>query len=84
MAFEVIRISWRREEMGKLQKYMTIKEAAGYLGVAPNTLRNWGAAGKLKERRHPMNGYRLYTKAELDRLIKRVERSSTNRKKKPR
>ncbi len=41
MTLEEIRLSWRREEMGKLQKYMTIKEAAGYLGVAPNTLRNW-------------------------------------------
>jgi len=63
---------------------MTIKEAAAYLGVAPNTLRNWGASGKLKERRHPMNDYRLYTKAELDRLVKRVKRSSTGRPRKPR
>ena len=68
--------------MGKLQKYMTIKEAAGYLGVAPNTLRNWGASGKLKERRHLMNGYRLYTKAELDRLVQRVDCRSTRQKKK--
>ena len=70
--------------MGKLREYMTIKEAAAYLGVAPNTLRNWGASGKLKERRHPMNGYRLYKKEELDRLIQDVERSSAGRKKKPR
>ncbi len=59
------------------EHYMTIGEAAEYLGVCPNTLRNWGASGKLKERRHPMNGYRLYTKKELDRLIQRVKRSST-------
>ena len=70
--------------MGELHEYMTIKEAAAYLGVAPNTLRNWGASGKLKERRHPMNDYRLYTKAELDRLVKRVKRSSTGRPRKPR
>ena len=70
--------------MPKLNEYMTIKEAAAYLGVAPNTLRNWGASGKLKERRHPMNGYRLYTKSELHRLVQRVERSSTSRKNKPR
>ncbi len=61
--------------MGKLREYMTIKEAAAYLGVAPNTLRNCGASGKLKERRHPMNGYRLYTKAELDRLVKKIAKS---------
>lgn len=61
--------------MGKLQEYMTIKEAAEYLGVVPNTLRNWGREGKVKERRNPMNGYRLYKKAELDRLLKRIELS---------
>ena len=66
--------------MGKLQKYMTIKEAASYLGVAPNTLRNWGASGKLKERRHPMNGYRLYTKSDLDRLVKKIESGARMRR----
>jgi len=34
--------------VGKLQKYMTVKEAAGYLGVAVNTLRNWVSSGKFK------------------------------------
>ena len=28
--------------MGKLHDYMTIKEAAEFLGISPNTLRNWG------------------------------------------
>lgn len=70
--------------MGNLAEYMTIKEASAYLGVAPNTLRNWGASGKLAERRHPLNGYRLYKKRELDRLVDRVERSAAGRKKKPR
>ena len=27
--------------MGKLHDHMTIKEAAEFLGVSPNTLRNW-------------------------------------------
>jgi DNA (cytosine-5)-methyltransferase 1 len=70
--------------MAKLADYMTIKEASAYLGVAPNTLRNWGASGKLEERRHPLNGYRLYKKRELDRLVDRIERSTAGRKKKPR
>ena len=62
--------------MGKLQQYVTIKEAAEYLGVVPNTLRNWGREGKIKERRNPLNGYRLYRKADLDRLLKKIELSA--------
>ena len=62
--------------MGKLQEYMTIKQAAEYLGVVPNTLRNWGRQGKIKERRNPVNGYRLYKKAELDRLLRSIESSA--------
>jgi len=65
--------------MSKFCDYMTIKQAAEYLGVAPNTLRNWGRSGKIKERRNPLNGYRLYTRVDLDRLMKRIE--STGRRK---
>lgn len=61
--------------MPKLDEYLRITEAAEYVGVAPNTLRNWGRSGKLAERRHPVNGYRLYAKDELDSLLARVERS---------
>ena len=67
--------------MDKLKQYMTIKDAAAYLGVTPNTLRNWGASGKLTERRHPINNYRLYKKVELDRLIRRIESPSRRRPK---
>lgn len=45
----------------KLSEYLTVKEAAEYLGVSPNTLRNWGRDGKIAERCHPVNGYRLYS-----------------------
>ena len=34
--------------MPKLDDYFLIAEAAEYLGVCQNTLRNWGANGKLK------------------------------------
>ena len=65
--------------MPKLDQYMTIKQAAEYLGVAPNTLRNWGRSNKIKEHRNPLNGYRLYRQVDLDRLLQRVE--STGRRK---
>lgn len=65
--------------MPKLDQYMTIKHAAEYLGVAPNTLRNWGRNNKIKEYRNPINGYRLFKQIDLDRLVKRIE--STGRRK---
>jgi MerR family transcriptional regulator, copper efflux regulator len=59
--------------MEKLDGYLRIKEAAEYLGVSPNTLRNWGRFGKITEHRHAVNNYRLYKKSELARLLRRTE-----------
>ncbi|MEX0805829.1 MAG: helix-turn-helix domain-containing protein [Candidatus Binatia bacterium] len=56
--------------MEKLDGYLRIKEAAEYLGVSPNTLRNWGRGGRISEHRHPVNNYRLYKVSDLDRLLK--------------
>ena len=61
--------------MEKLHDYLRIKEAAEYLGVSPNTLRNWGREGKITEYRHPMNNYRLYNPRDLDRLLREAKRS---------
>ncbi len=61
--------------MEKLHDYLRIKEAAEYLGVSPNTLRNWGRNSKIAEHRHPVNNYRLYKKADLDRLLRRTGKS---------
>ena len=65
--------------MEKLDDYLRIKEAAEYLGVAPNTLRNWGRNGKITEHRHPLNNYRLYKKSELDRLLREAQKSRRKR-----
>jgi MerR family transcriptional regulator, copper efflux regulator len=61
--------------MGKLDEYVTIKDAATYLGVALNTLRNWGLAGKIKTYRHPMNNYRLFKQSDLEGLLQEIEES---------
>jgi excisionase family DNA binding protein len=55
------------------QKYVTIKEAAKYLGVSPLTLRNWDKKGLLQAARHPINNYRVYSIADLENFIKRIE-----------
>lgn len=49
-----------------------IKEASQRLGVHPDTLRRWAKLGKLKCRRHPVNGYRLFEIDELYRLIGQI------------
>ena len=61
--------------MPKLDEYLRIKEAAEYLGVARNTLRNWEAAGKIVVYRHPLNNYRLFKVSDLDRLLRTTEQS---------
>ena len=59
-------------------KYLTVKEASEMLGVAPNTLRSWGATGKIDEYRHPVNNYRLYRIEDVtelrDALLKPVKK----------
>jgi len=46
-------------------RLLTIGEAATELDVTAATLRNWDRTGKLKARRHPINGYRLYSTADI-------------------
>lgn len=53
--------------------FVTIAEASKRLGVAPNTLRSWGALGKIQEYRHPMNNYRLYRLEDLESLVELLQ-----------
>ncbi len=55
-----------------LQDYLTIKEAAGLVGVSPKTLRAWDRAGKLRPVRHPLNRYRLYLREDLEAFLRRL------------
>ena len=55
-----------------LGDYLTVGEAASTLGVSRSTLRNWDKKGRLKPYRHPLNGYRLYNRNELDALLREV------------
>jgi len=57
----------------KLRDYLRISDAADYLGVSPNTLRNWERAGKIAAHRHPMNHYRLFRREDLDVLLRLAE-----------
>ena len=58
--------------------FFRVKQVAELLGVAPNTVRAWGASGKLIEYRHPVNNYRLYKKKDLMVLLKKLEKPVTH------
>jgi len=64
--------------VNKLKDFLRITDAAKYLGVSPNTLRNWERSGKIVAHRHPVNGYRLFKQEELDVLLNLAELPSTN------
>ena len=51
---------------------LIIKAAAEVLGVSEQTLRRWDKAGKLRAKRHPMNGYRLYRRRQLLELRRQI------------
>ena len=70
--------------MPKLDEYVRIAEAAEYLGVHHNTLRNWGRNGGIPEYRHPVNNYRLFKVSDLDKLLRKTEQSVTKKTRKPR
>lgn len=69
--------------VARLDEFMTVAEAAEYLGVAANTVRNWGRDAKIPEHRHPINNYRLYKKADLDRVLKKLQSPVNLKNKKP-
>lgn len=48
------------------RKYLTIKEAATFLGVSPLTLRNWDKSGRFSAGRHPISNYRVYKMEHLE------------------
>jgi len=54
------------------KELFTVKEAAKFLGVDPELLRNWDRAGKIKTRRNPLNNYRVYKLEELQALKKTI------------
>jgi len=55
--------------------FVKVQEAASILGVAPNTVRKWGATGKIPEYRHPASDYRLYKRQELEKFLRQIDSS---------
>ncbi len=59
----------RSPEKKGFREYLTVNEAANFLGVSSWTLRNWDKAGKLVPLRNPMNGYRIYRCEDLSSIL---------------
>ena len=57
------------------KNYLRIKEVAEYLGVSPLTLRNWDKKGKLTSHRHPINHYRLYRMADMEKFLEKMNKN---------
>jgi len=55
------------------QNYVTLREASEYLGVHPNTLRNWEQRGLIRLARLPGSRYRRVPKAEVERLAGQMD-----------
>ena len=51
------------------KKYYTIKEASEKLGVASMTIFRWERDGKIPRiRRHPKNGFRIFTDEDIIKI----------------
>lgn len=55
--------------MHKLGQYLTVGQAAQFLGVCEAMLRNWDRLGKVRAVCHPVNCYRLYRREQLVALL---------------
>ena len=62
----------RRTPPENVDDVLTIKHAAAILGVSEMTLRRWDAAGKFRARRHPINNYRTYLRADVLKLRRKI------------
>ena len=63
-----------------LRDFLTVSEAANFIGVSASTLRNWDRVGKVTARRHPVNGYRLYLRRDLVQLLRGVTSVSPSKR----
>lgn len=63
----------QRDTMNKITDYIMIQDAAIFLGVTPNTLRNWEKVKKITAYRNPLNRYRLYKKEDLETLLNNIK-----------
>jgi DNA repair protein RadD len=55
--------------------YLSVRQAAEYIGVSAQTLRRWDASGRLTAVRHSASNYRYYHRADLERFRLEYQRA---------
>ena len=70
--FSKLILLYKGHSMIKITDYLKIKDAAKFLGVTANTLRNWEKEKKITVYRNPQNSYRLYKQEDLEQLLKNI------------
>ena len=63
----------------KLSDYLMTAEAAEFLGVSQNTLRNWARQNKIAVRVNPVNNYRLFRREDLQEFLDSVAKPVTRK-----
>ena len=63
----------------KLNDYLMTAEAAEFLGVSQNTLRNWARQNKIAVRVNPVNNYRLFRRQDLQKFLDSVAKPVTRK-----
>lgn len=53
-------------------EFLLVSQAVEMLGACPNTIRSWGAIGKIIKYRHPVNDYRMFKRKELERILREM------------
>jgi len=59
---------WRKERLAYFEKKCAVKEAAGLLGVHPNTLRKWITEGKIEYSQEAPHTTIYIPEREINRL----------------
>lgn len=62
-------MSTKHPNRNTLAQFLKVKQASRLLGVSVSTFRNWDRQGKLRPVRNPMNGYRLYQRDDLEKIL---------------
>lgn len=62
----------------RFSDYLTVSQAAEFLGVSVWTVRNWDRVGKISSTRHPNNHYRMYRVDDLQSMLEKTALSNRN------
>ena len=61
--------------MGPMSQFITSGDIIKELKISKNTLFAWEAAGKIpKAKRHPMNKYRVWTRQDMEKIKKIINK----------